>query len=261
MSSVGRAKSLAVVLALLSCAAEAAAQAPATTEAASAALVTPQAAAVSRASPCDPVAARRAIIAIRDATPEVLRVLRTHAAEVLAGAGDDARAAACAAAVVAEGAVVGGDLAAAHDALVVMAKGLPHLADDIRPHQILILAELGRVAEARQALAAVSKKSGWYDRLVAMIGPPSERRAALRRRASRDADAAATLCSGYDDVDGGPPVAGDAAACQQLALRAPGHPTARALENATALPPFRGALLAARLKALLEAARPGRVVV
>ncbi len=233
----------------------------------------------SAVSPCDPATARRAIVAIRDAQPELLAQLRTRAEDDLVAAGDDARAAACAAAVVAEGAVVGGDLARAHDALAVVVRGLPGLADEIRPHQVLILAELGRVAEARAALKGVSKKSAWHDRLVAMIGPvaaqrgderaqsgafvgPSaERRAALRRRASRDAEALATLCSGYDDVDGGPRVSGDATSCQQLALRFPGHHGARVLEDAGTLPRFRGPALAQRLRGLLEAARPGRVVV
>ena len=216
-------------------------------------------------SPCELIFARGSIEAIRAATPAELPALRAQAEA--AGAGDDDRGRACAAAIVAEAAVAAGDLAAALAALDVMVAGLPQFSADVLPHRVLLLAELGRTDDARAAFAGVPRQSAWSDRLLAVLGISDERAAALRRRASRDPRALATLCHGYDDVDPSGTtkrVAGDRSACAKLLLQHPGHDGARALEDDSTnqlVLPFRGAALARRLRGLLEAARPGRVVV
>ncbi len=190
---------------------------------------------------------RTDILAVRAADDVGLVALRrSFDAEVAAATAPVARA--CAAAVAAEGAIRAGDKGGTLRLLDTLVAGLPELADDVRPHRCMLLAELGRVDEARAELARLSPKSGWYERLVALTSSPAEALPALRRRASRDPVAMSALCA-----------QGEAASCRQLVVRFPGHPAARAIEDRIAST-LSLTERAARVQALVGAARPQRAV-
>jgi soluble lytic murein transglycosylase-like protein len=189
---------------------------------------------------------RRAdIIAVRAADDVGLVALRRSFDDEVAAAKAPV-AKACAAAVAAEGAIRAGDKGGTLRLLETMVAGLPELADDVRPHRIVLLAELGRVDEARAELARLSPKSSWHERLIALTSSAPEALPALRRRASRDPVAMSALCE-----------QGEAASCRQLVVRFPGHPAARAIEDRVAST-LSLAERAARVQALVGAARPQR---
>ena len=198
-------------------------------------------------APVDACDRRADIIAIRAADDVGLAALR-RAFDAEVAAATHLRARACAAAVAAEAAIQLGDQAGTLRLLDVLVAGIPALVDDVRPHRILLLAELGRLDEARQELALLSPKSSWHERLVAVTSSAEDGLPALRRRASRDPAALSTLCGRGEDT-----------ACRQLVLRFPGHPAARAVEDRVAST-LSLSERATRVQALVGAARPKRAV-
>jgi soluble lytic murein transglycosylase len=191
---------------------------------------------------------RRAdIVAIRAADDVDRAVLRTrYDAQVTAATSTRARA--CAAAVAAETAVRSGDKAATIAFLDVLVAGMPELADDVRPHRVQLLAELGRLNEARDELARISPKSAWFERLRLLTAAPADALPLWRRRATRDPTATAALC-GF----------GEREACRSLVVRFSGHPSARAMEDGV-LPTLSLAERSARVQALVGVARPHRAI-
>jgi soluble lytic murein transglycosylase len=177
-------------------------------------------------NPCD----RRAdVVAIREAAhagADGLATARARA-DAAARALPAGRARGCAAAVAAEAAIHSDDKAATLNWLDEVIAALPELADAVRPHRALLLLELGRAADARRELAAIDPRSAWHERLAWRLADKDEADRILRRRASRDVNALATLCE-----------RGDRASCATLLVRHPGHPAARAAKT-TASPPSR----------------------
>jgi len=206
--------------------------------------------ALSTSVPSDPCDRRADVVAIRAAAhagADTLARARA-AADAAARALPPGRGRGCAAAVAAEAAILGEDQAATLAWLDEVAAALPELVDDVRPHRALLLLELGRVDDARRELAAIDPRSAWYERLAWRLADNDEADRILRRRASRDADALATLCE-----------RGDRSSCATLLVRHPGHPAARAREH-DGVAGLSLASRAARLKNLVGAARPLRAI-
>ncbi len=193
----------------------------------------------------DPCDRRDDILEVRAATSADLVFLRTRLdAEVLATR--DVRAKGCAAAVAAEAALAAGDRASCLGHLDTMVAGLPDLADDVRTHRALLAAELGQTVLARAELAKIDNVQ-WRERITAVVGSDGDKRASLRRRASRDPDALGALCD-----------AGEASHCSSLLLRYAGSEAAKAREGAPRAWPMTQA--PTRVQALVGAARPRRAV-
>jgi soluble lytic murein transglycosylase-like protein len=204
--------------------------------------------AAARAPEAADVCDRRAdIVAVRSAEGDVLKELRKRFdAEVTSTT--EPRAKACAAAVAAEAALTMGDEASALLHLDTMLAGLPQLLDDVRPHRALLLAELGRVDDARTELKLLGpREATWRDRLTALVGAEPERTAALRRRSSRDPNALGDLCA-----------LGEQSSCTALLLRFPASPAARSIEKAPRAWPM--AQATTRVQALVAGARPHRAI-
>ena len=158
------------------------------------------------------------------------------------------RAKACAAAVAAEAAIFSGDGKAALAHLDTMVAGLPELVDDTRPHRALLAAELGHTKLARAELAKLDAGFvQWRERIIAVIGSDAEKRASLRRLASRDPEALQALCD-----------AGETTHCSSLLLRYAGSAAAKTREGAPKAWPLSTATT--RVQALIGAARPQRAV-
>ena len=195
----------------------------------------------------DPCDRRDDILEVRAATSADLVVLRARFdAEVKATT--EPRAKACVAAVAAEAAIVAGDVKATLGWLDVMVAGLPEITDDTRPHRALLAAEAGDAVLARAELAKLDPAlMQWRERITAVVGSDAEKRASLRRRASRDPDALGALCD-----------AGEATHCSSLLLRHAGSAAAKAREGAPKAWPLSTA--STRVQALIGAARPQRAV-
>ena len=195
----------------------------------------------------DPCERRDDILKVRAATSADLVFLRRALyAELKAVTAP--RAKGCVAAVAAEAAALAGDRAAALQHLDTMVAGLPALADDVRPHRALLLAELGRAEEARRELAKLDPRaSSWRDRLTLLVGSTAEQTATLRRRVSRDPDALGALCDRKETTR-----------CTALLTRFAGSPAAKAREGAPRAWPI--AVAMTRVQALIGAARPHRAV-
>lgn len=191
---------------------------------------------------------RRADIeAIRAAAPAVRTELRQKFDDEVKDS--SGRAHACAAAVAAAAALLGGDKARALVLLGEVVTGLPELGASLAPHRALLLAEQSRVPEAEAVLGTLPHTAlAWRARIELALARARNDAAAvtslLKKQASRDADALGELCDGGDD-----------GACRDLLLRHAGHPAARAREAALTktIPNTPG-----RTRALLGAGRPRR---
>jgi hypothetical protein len=197
--------------------------------------------------PCDRRADVVAIRAAAHAGDEALAAARAHA-DATARALPPGRARGCAAAVAAEAAILGGDKAATLAWLDEVATALPELVDAVRPHRALLLLELGRGDDARRAFAGIDPRSAWHERLAWRLADNDEATRILRRRASRDVEAMATLCE-----------RGDRSSCATLLVRHPGHPAGRDRE-ADGVAGLSLQNRALRLKNLVGAARPLRAI-
>ena len=202
---------------------------------------------LSALAPTDVCDRRADIEAIRAAAPAARAALRKRLDdEVKASAGRARGCAAAVAAVAAEAAIFDGDKARTQALLDDVVAGLPELAQSVAPHRALLLAELSRIKEAEALLKTIPDNAiAWRARIDLAIATAKKDTAAttrlLKKLASRDPEALATLCDGGDD-----------GACRDLLLRHAGHPAARAREVAKA------ALVRsrARAEALLAAGRP-----
>lgn len=200
--------------------------------------------------PLDPCDRRANVVAIREAAhagAEVLATARTRA-DADARTLSPGRARGCAAAVAAEAAILAGDKTATLAWLDEVAGALPELVDAVRPPRTLLLIGLGRSDDARRELGAIDPRSAWRERLAWRLAPPDEADRILRRRASRDVDALASLCERDDRPS-----------CVTLLVRHPGHPAARARE-VDGVAGLSLAHRATRLKNLVGAARPLRAI-
>jgi soluble lytic murein transglycosylase-like protein len=227
---------------------------------AGAALVGVTSSAPSAVAPCD----RRADVeAVRNADGAVRAALRKRFDDEVAAA-TDPRARGCAAAVAAEAAALDGDKARTLALLDVVVAGVPAVAGDVRPHRALLLAELGRVDDARRELALLAPQDvGWRARVELGLADAKKdhesAKAILRRLGARDAAALGRLCTDY----------GDEGACVDVLLRHPRSDIVRKLEqwrdDGTEVAVLRvegwpAARMTARLRALTGAARPHRAV-
>jgi soluble lytic murein transglycosylase-like protein len=208
---------------------------------------------------------RRAdVVDVRDAEGGARAALRKRLDDDVAAAGSP-RQRACAAAVAAEAAALDGDKARTLALLDAAVADLPVLVDDARPRRALLLAELGRVDDARKELALVDARAvAWRARIELAIADASRDRAAaralLQRQASRDDDATARLCFDFSDDD----------ACIDALVRHPRSNASARLEKladdgvergVVRLGSWPAARIAARVRALTQAARPHRAVV
>jgi soluble lytic murein transglycosylase-like protein len=196
------------------------------------------------------------------------RARRRHLDAAITAA-TDSHARGCAAAVAAAAAAVDGDKVRVLALLDDIITAYPVVAEDVRPRRALLLAEVGRVDDARRELARVDPRAtAARARIELAIADATNDReqaqAILRRIAPRDASALGRLC---DD--------GDADACRDLLIRHPRSAAALRLEQQREAPSppsgtertvaehtvgFRPGPMAARLRALTGAARPHRAV-
>ncbi len=203
------------------------------------------------ADPCD----RRAdIVALRQATAAERAVLRKRFDEQFAAANSGSRADGCAAAVAAEAAILDGDKGRTLLLLDNVVHALPELASSLLPHRALLYAELGQMAGAEALLAGVPlQQAAWRARVELALArarnDKSTTTALLEKAASHDPRALDALCA-----------QGQRARCVDLLVRFAGHPLARAREDAVDVAGFGLDAIDARLKGLLAAARPKRVV-
>ena len=200
----------------------------------------------------DPCALREEILAVRRADDASRASLRLRLDEKVQNSTGRARA--CAAAVAAEAARQDGDKARTLLLLDAAAAGLPDIAAALTPHRALLAAELGDVVRAAALLQEVPERSlVWRSRIELALARAKKETATtktlLLKASARDPAALAELCD-----------LGDRDRCVDLLVRHAGHALARAREDRVDVAAFALDVIDGRLKALLAAARPMRVV-
>jgi soluble lytic murein transglycosylase-like protein len=194
----------------------------------------------------EPCGRRDDVVAVRHEL--VADGARLEARETAARALPAGRAQGCAAAVLAHAFLRRGDSERALTWLETTLQAFPELVDDLRPMRIGLLVRVGRRDDARRAWEGLAPDSEWSARLAWEVADDDAQDALLRRRASKDPHALAALCERKDR-----------AACATLLVRHPGHPVARAREDAL-LTSLSDAERVARVKSLVSAARPLRAI-